>query len=836
MSISPRFSCFQRAARPALTIGLCVAAFGTGAAPALAGFDNPDGSRVDTFDSQSMLLPTSTVRGGTAVKLTAAKNEYESFQVMVRASQQPIGDLSVSLGSALTGPGGTIPADAVRFHREAYYRLTTMSDGELRSEFPRDAAGTCQGDCRIPDALIPAKDALTNETRAAFPVTVPATENRVAWVDVRVPADAKAGTYSGTVVVRSGAKLLSTVPVSLDVLNTGLPSTATMKSQVFVNANDIGNSWATYQQLAQLGLSNRLSVVPDGLNPQTGAGVLGPLLSGTDPKVSLAGARLTQLPLNRHADLVKWRQVLAGLGKADAARFWCDEVSTASCSSWFSTALASYPGLKLQQIPQYRKATSDPDYLETRAHTAVPNAIEQDEKTAWLQRWKAAAAGREIWTYTSCMQGGCTAPYLDHALYNGTPGFGIDQPASQARATGWHGFRVGLDGEHYWTAAGAYARSWASCTGMQPKNCQYTAAGEATGMNGDGNLFYAYDKAIVGGTTPVPVETIRLKRFRDGREDNDLMQLLAAKGKRPEALAIATGLFPSFTQSTKTAADVAAAREKLVALAREAFPAAPAPPRAAQDLNCDGNADMLAVSSDGRLLLYARRQGDWDPSAPTLVATGWRNKYRQLLLPGDIDGDSKPDLLGRTANNTFDVYRGNCAGGFTAGGSLDPSFKLEDPSTPGDFDGDSRADLIDRKPDGTLWLASGTGAGAFNAPRRIGAGWTGFTLVGAGDADRDGRTDVFGRRSDGRVFLYRGNGAGGWITGNGEDSGLVLSPVDVPQLLGPGDMNADAKVDMVVVDAAGKLLQYAGSGTGSWSMTPTQIGAGWNTAVVQVAD
>lgn len=58
---------------------------------------------------------------------------------------------------------------------------------------------------------------------------------------------------------------------------------------------------------------------------------------------------------------------------------------------------------------------------------------------------------------------------------------------------------------------------------------------------------------------------------------------------------------------------------------------------------------MLGVASDGRLLSYARSNGDWNPAAPTVVATGWLNKYRQLLLPGDINAESKPDLLlGRT--------------------------------------------------------------------------------------------------------------------------------------------------------------------------------------------
>lgn len=49
-------------------------------------------------------------------------------------------------------------------------------------------------------------------------------------------------------------------------------------------------------------------------------------------------------------------------------------------------------------------------------------------------------------------------------------------------------------------------------------------------------------------------------------------------------------------------------------------------------------------------------------------------------------------------------------------------------------------------------------------------------------------------------------------------------------------MNADSRVDMVAIDSSGRMLVYAGNGLGGWAATPTQIGAGWQIAVPQVAD
>jgi hypothetical protein len=801
---------------------------------AAAGIDNADGSKVDVFDSVSVILPTATTRGASAVRLTAARNEYESFQLKISAATRSISDVSVSLGTPLVGPNGaSIPSANVRFYRQEYYKLTTMSDGEMATEFPRDPAGTCLGDCRVPDALIPERDVLTDEDRAAFPMAVPLGENRAVWVDVLVPPTASPGTYTGSVAVTSGVTRLSTVPVTLEVLNASIPSTATMRSQVYVNSQDIGGSLAVYQQLARLGLSNRISVVPTGFDPVAASPVLGPLLNGSDAKVPLAGARLTQLPLTRWDDMARWRTVLTQLGRTDVARFWCDEVSTATCAGWYSTAAVSFPGLKLQQIPQYQKPVTDPDFLDGRTHTAVPIVTGLDPKLSWFQQWKSAVAGRELWAYTSCMSAGCNAPYAEYGYTVGVPSLGIDQPASQIRSMGWQGFRVGLDGEHYWNATGAYKNSWNDCVGLLPTNCQYTAAGEATGMNGDGNLFYAWNQAKVGGATPIPIESIRLKRFRDGREDNELLNLVAARGRRADALTVANGLFPSFSQNTRTAAQVVTARTQLEGLVRTSYPASRP---TAQDLNCDGESDMLGVAHDGRLLVYTRQNGDWQVDTPIVAASGWLGKYKQLLLPGDLNGDGTPDLLGRTTANTLDVWNGNCKASFVRAASLPATFSVSDPSTPGDFDGDGKPDLLDRRADGTLWLASGTGANSFVTPRQIGSGWTSVTAVGIGDANSDGLSDVIGRRSDGRVFLYRGNGRGGWLTGKGEDTGLTLPLGTMPRVLGPGDVTADRVVDLVALTSGGELVAYAGTGSGGFAAIGRRIGGGWNSAIVQIAD
>src|SRR3954454_14772139 len=130
------------------------------------------------------IRPTDHPPGQPAAELTAARNEFESFQVVVSAGSSALDAVRIELKTALHGPGGTIPAVNVTISREAYVDLEHSSDLE-------------GGTGPWPDPLIPSVDPFYRERRNAFPVDVPAGENRTAWVDVLVPKRQAAGAYAG---------------------------------------------------------------------------------------------------------------------------------------------------------------------------------------------------------------------------------------------------------------------------------------------------------------------------------------------------------------------------------------------------------------------------------------------------------------------------------------------------------------------------------------------------------------------------------------------------------------------------------------------------------------
>ncbi len=538
-----------------------------------AGIPAGGGSRVDVLDSLAQIQPRRPRAGASGAVLCQGRGAFESFQIEVTAGAAGLSGVSMTAG-ALTGPAGsTIAAGNVGLYREDYAVIRTATDAELTGALPRTSAGACTGDCRFPDALIPDVDTLVGEKRAAFPFTVPAGENRAVWADVLVPAGQRPGTYAGWIAITSAAGALASVPVKLTVVNASIPATSTSHSAFFLTLGG-GRvpSAAAYAQYAELGLENRISVVPNSALPGDPSAMLGRQLTGTDPEVRLRGAALTDFPMQvgwSSSEVSSYRSMFTRLGVAAKAWIYCDEVSPASCASDSSTAVGAWPGLPLLAIAAPLsgwpdpKTTVAPRVLASRLKGIVPlvQFIEPiagynpystlGSRMPALSAWRSGGAGRQVWSYTSCMSGGCDSPYTGSSVYNGWPSYGIDQVATEQRASGWQAFRYGIDGALYW--------------GVNDDMSIWTDPYDS-GMNGDGTLFYPYDAARVGGHTPVPVESIRLKRIRDGRQDLELLKVATSAGQGVEASNIAASVFPQMVSSAPSAANFDGARGQLMAL------------------------------------------------------------------------------------------------------------------------------------------------------------------------------------------------------------------------------------------------------------------------------
>jgi hypothetical protein len=144
------------------------------------------------------LAPSAGGDAGTAVRLSAARNEFEAVQLVVRPEKLLKG--LAWKATDLTGPRGARIATAeVQLLRVGYVPVTT----------PTDAWGKAGA---WPDPLPPLKQA----------IDVPAGVNHPIWVVVHVPRDTPAGDYEGRVELTANDWNAS-VPLRLHVWDFALP-------------------------------------------------------------------------------------------------------------------------------------------------------------------------------------------------------------------------------------------------------------------------------------------------------------------------------------------------------------------------------------------------------------------------------------------------------------------------------------------------------------------------------------------------------------------------------------------------------------------------------------
>lgn len=185
------------------------------------------------------------------------------------------------------------------------------------------------------------------------------------------------------------------------------------------------------------------------------------------------------------------------------------------------------------------------------------------------------------------------------------------------------------------------------------------------------------------------------------------------------------------------------------------------------DLNRDGYQDFVyRVSSTGDVywdhfvLNSARTDGSW---TSTKLFSGWTTRKR-IIIPGDVTGDYKPDVLSVDSSGTMWIYPGNGNGTFGSRVSVGTGWnQYNSVRGHGDFTGDGKADLLARQSStGDLYLYKGTGksgTGAFFARIKVRSAWTGYNAFDAvGDVSGDGRADFLARTPGGTLYLYKGTG------------------------------------------------------------------------------
>jgi len=484
--------------------------------------------------------------------LYAGRNEFEPFQIVLRANAKDLPSVDISFSDFQTEEGAEISRDNVTVYLEGFVNLKRPSSIE-------------GGEGLWPDPLIPRVDRYVNEARNAFPFPVQRDRNQPLWVEIFVPVNSRPGKYTGSASISVGGEWQFSVPITLTVWRFVLPSTSTLKSSFGLSGiNALKQHRGRYTNDADLqaiiylytkaALLHRISTNGGSMQPpkfiyaggrmrldwreydaEVGPFLNGAVISAGEP---LYGARATSAEIRTPKVFepkeqeklywTEWTKHFQSKGWSDRLFLYLwDEPGSSDFSEVLKrgrvSALAKPSVRNLVTVPFTRK-------LEEVVQIWVPlvNCLAVkpgypdfcDETPPLTTYAHQTQLGKGLWFYQSCASHGCNI--LGGAYFTGWPSYMIDMPGTANRVMQWLAWKYRMKGELYYSMNEAYGQDndpWVNI--------------RLFGGNGDGTLFYPGRPDRTGGRTDIPIESIRLKLIREGMEDHEYLTLLARLRGRP---------------------------------------------------------------------------------------------------------------------------------------------------------------------------------------------------------------------------------------------------------------------------------------------------------------
>jgi hypothetical protein len=253
----------------------------------------------------------------------------------------------------------------------------------------------------------------------------------------------------------------------------------------------------------------------------------------------------------------------------------------------------------------------------------------------------------------------------------------------------------------------------------------------------------------------------------------------------------------------------------------------------AGDLNGDGRTDLVSANENDTVsVLLANADGRFSRSVQIEHGLGEYEGlapiYPTLVIPADVNGDAKPDVV-VGGSNVFTALLNNGDGTFQAPIRFDsPAFQGN--VAVGDFNGDRLADLAVAYvgvsqclscPDapftgGSITIMQGSGDGRFSPMVQYAASNEGPFAILADDFNNDGRWDLATTSyNEGEVNIRLGNGDGTFRMPLPFDAGVSLRD------LASADFDQDGNLDLVTADFGavgipGGLTVLLGNGNGTF--------------------
>jgi len=469
--------------------------------------------------------------------LQSARNEWEPFAVLIRDSAG-LTNVNVEVGE-FTGPGD--PITEIEPYRVHYVPVPV----ERISHLPPDPSLAGYW----PDGLVPFVDHFVGEDRAGAPFDLAADFTQIVFVDVFIPEDQAPGHYSATVTVTADGRNEWTGSVTLEVWDFAIPTGISLASNYgwslgwgsnwrpahggITNSQDL--HWRYMEEFARhrISLYNWNTRNPSyAWNEDTQSidwdwaefdAVDGPILDGTfyRPGYKFTGYTLPGVPAAPPSvDPTVWELA-----------YWGGWAQHFRDKGWHHVLFCYMPD---EPRPEMYPALRD---LAARLHAADPDlqpmVTEQFEEglAGDVDIWcpdaplfsdsmpfppfpevydERRALGETTWWY-NCVSAVMFFDYASHA---------VDAESSYMRIWTWLTRRYHFTGILFWQTVyiiGQGRDVWDSMF-AEPF------------FQGDGTVIFPGTIDRIGGTTDIPVASLRMKYLREAMEDYEYFHILDERG------------------------------------------------------------------------------------------------------------------------------------------------------------------------------------------------------------------------------------------------------------------------------------------------------------------
>jgi len=513
-----------------------------------------------------------------AVKLAGAKNEWESFQILMR-SDVPVNGIALVPGD-LVGPDGTVlPASQTRIYRQHQLELT---HGTYRNEEFRPGW--------YPDPLIPLRHPLTRRPLeggrfVAVPFDLPPEQTHGFWVDLYVPTDAPAGRYRGTYRVTAAGRQTAEIPVQLVVWDFALPRVSTFRTAL---GSPAARMRSYYRRRAQAGKEPEPEDWAE-VDEQCAELLSRHRVNATPPPGSLAPEEQPDGSFRIPDEQIEAFRRFVDRYHVNAFRVphprsvVRDPVAQAErLARWLAAWDRAAERLDRPQVIFYTYLKDEPNdeeayrYVQTwgraiRQCRSVLKVLVVEQTWPQNDDWgdlcgavdiwcplfplfraesaaKRQALGETVWTYTALCQ------------REPTPWWHIDFPLLNYRVPAWIAWRYRIQGILYWGGMSYWQGVEDPWT--DPKTLDRRRGRPQPLYNGEGTLVYPGRAVGYEGIAP----SLRLKALRDAIEDYEYLAILERHGLADQAQQLILPLATSWFQWEKDPSAYEKTRRRLAEL------------------------------------------------------------------------------------------------------------------------------------------------------------------------------------------------------------------------------------------------------------------------------